>query len=564
MCGRTAGAARRSFGVLQYSPPGLTWPKNDAEASQFIRAKYTKWIPNSKLRFSTYAETRKARLGFFKDFSGMRKCGVAGVQAYAEGLFFFSKLGMAARCQMLFDLALEDHILPTNAMYLRVLAAYALIGHLEGVAYMLRKAALRVQTRDMAADCVAQAVLALHRAGERYWMVRIVVETWPIHDGSYSVHNAMLGACRSFEQGSAVMNDMMNRDQRFSAADWGLILDSGTLQGDVGCAVKTFALMKELGAEPTQIHLTMLMQAWLECGDIDGFRKTYQVFTDKGLGVDDDPFCIGLFLRSCELTQVPIPQGREGRALGNLREVELRVGVHSARGDFKAAHQAFRNRGVSLNSLKVWGALYIRLYAAALYNYSLTKGNPPSLLVKYAALGPVEEKRGISEGYLNSLTTMSYAARGFGAIRIWRMVSGLHTSADLKRSRIPLYGFYRTAHCLAARIRHLHGRPGQAARVRQHLDALEELYRTVYRLSPWKASMLLRPLLIAYGCLGLVERAVSEYRLLLLAGHPAHLLRHQETFRALFALREDTAALSHMDTLQATLDSYHTCAQIVK
>ncbi|KAJ9462314.1 hypothetical protein DIPPA_08239 [Diplonema papillatum] len=573
----------------------LRWPQSDAEAGRYLQAKYTAQTPRSRERMANYGVIRKLRLSFFKDFAGLRRGGVAGIQAYTEALKFFGKLGMPARSQLLLDLAMEDHISPSVSMYLRVLQSNALVGELEGISYILRRTWNLTASADVSARFLTYCIMGLRHAGERYKCFEVAVTTWPIHKGHPAVFTTLLTACRNFEEGSTLFTDMANSGMQLSVADWGSLLDSSVLSGDVESAMHVVRLMREFKVDVTAVQRTMFASSYVHAGDSQGFLEVFKVFEDKKRA-DDDQLLQMVFLRHAEVARI-LPEDGKLLQAGGMRAVEVNIGIHGSLADFARAFRAYEKRGLIINSGKTWPAAVVRLVTAGWFAVAVAKGSRAADLHRLTA-GPrarfAEEKGGFNEAYLQCLLHLSQANHGHGCVRIWGMLRVfLDAAVDMKRLRVSVYTLRQLCFCFVRRLHAVsaalqaHSRvynPMSAltgvdrdsavrvepcglevgelrTRVAELLRSLREVYDYLYAHSPHMASFLVSPMVAAYSALGRVDDACALYRLQLLAGHPAHLLVHAEAFREIFAVRGDTVAISHLDKLQERTDVMRRFAQ---
>eukprot|EP01059_Diplonema_ambulator_P032826 TRINITY_DN6624_c0_g1_i2.p1 TRINITY_DN6624_c0_g1~~TRINITY_DN6624_c0_g1_i2.p1 ORF type:complete len:558 (+),score=82.19 TRINITY_DN6624_c0_g1_i2:111-1784(+) len=526
------------------------FPTSDSEAEIYIKKKFIDGMMLNKARYTDYSKTRMLRLNFYRDFSLMRRQGVAGIGAYKSGLEFFAKLGMPSRAQLMLDMALEDHIPPNMSMYMKVLQGYAAVGQVRGVSYILRRTwQMSVQT-EIAGKFIRYAIMALQRSGDRLAMFRIAVNTWPIHKGHPSIYTRLLSACVSYEQGGLLFTEMVDKDIGISIADWGALVDSCCLNGDMKSAVSVMETMvNDFNTPPTMIHLSLFLQSLVYCGDPKGFARLLQIMEDKDIA---DPIVGTLTYRYYEVSREPPPTALP--RVGSLRIVEILIGIHAVRGDYQAALDAFENRGIVIGSTKVWHSIVVRLLSAALHRRVVELGHSGWELVKMSAQPVPMETRGPCEAVIYAMIDSCYMNKGFGCVRVWRLMKPFIVKPNAKRLKISPMPVYHLAHCVALRLTLACRQPVPSPhRISSLLTTIEDIHATLYDKSPWTASRLLSPLLQCYGTLSLVDKAVDLYKLHLLAGHPAHLLEHANVFRKIFELRDDTAGLSHINNLAVTM-----------
>eukprot|EP00754_Rhynchopus_humris_P008374 Rhum_TRINITY_DN13738_c0_g2::Rhum_TRINITY_DN13738_c0_g2_i1::g.63511::m.63511 len=543
------------------APSGTKWPRDDAAAAFFLRKKYSSNATFGKKNENSYMLTRRMRLAFFKDFAAMRASGITGTQAYSEALSFFGKMGMPARAQSVFDLALADHVLPNTAMYLRLLQAYAKVGDIPGLLFVLRQSKRHLESSTAAHQFITYCLMGLHRAGKRTEMVEAAVQTWEVHQGHPTIYRSLITSCNTYSDGGALITEMVNRDLAITEVEWGAFLDSTAHQGDVLSSLKVLKVIREMTGKVTEIMVTQLLMSLYSVGDSKMFARVYQMVGDKNYALDT--FVVGVNAMAHGVVFTPASTRHEAveplfRHKGGQKSMDFAVGVHAASGDFASAYEVFNRRGDILGSQKIWLNLMSRLAIAARFERMMSEGGSAWRLIEET----FEENHapsGVMNCQISLILAASRANQGFGCLCVWRQLRSHLASRDRKRQTVPIRQTRQLADLLAGRFRSLHRRGGYTERCSQLLSALEEMYALVYDNSPFQASCLLSPLLIVYSELQMLDKAVDRYRVLLLAGHPLYLLEHAPLFEELFRARDDAAALHHIAGLQEKHDSiYHT------
>ena len=559
--GPATSTAPLSVPETHTSPSGSKWPRDDAAAAFFLRKKYSSNATFGKKNENSYMQTRKMRLAFFKDFAAMRASGIAGTQAYSEALSFFGKMGMPARAQSVFDLALSDHVLPNTTMYLRLLQAYAKAGDIPGLLFVVRQSKRHLESGTAAHQFVSYCLMGLHRAGKRPEMVEAAVQTWGIHQGHPTIYRSLITSCNTYSDGGALITEMVNRDMAITEVEWGAFLDSTAHQGDVLSSLKVLKVIREMMGRVTEIMVTQLLMSLYSVGDSEMFTRLYQMVGDKNYVLDT--YVVGVNAMAHGVGFTPASARHEAvasvfRHKGGQKSVDFAVGIHAASGDFASAYEAFNRRGDILGTQKIWLGLMSRLVIAARFERMMSEGGSAWRLI-----AETFEENHAPSGVMNCQASLILAAseanQGFGCIRVWRQLRPYLASRDQKRQTVPIRQTRKLADLLAGRFRCLHRRGGYTERCSQLLSALEEMYALVYDNSPFQASCLLTPLLIVYSEMRMLDKAVDLYRVLLLAGHPLYLLEHAPLFEELFRARDDAAALHHMADLENKHDGiYHT------
>ena len=252
--------------------------------------------------------------------------------------------------------------------------------------------------------------------------------------------------------------------------------------------------------------------------------------------------------------------------------VEIRVGIQAMKGDFAAAEKEYHKRLLVLGTTKTWAVLESRLLSAALYDWMKLKGMSGSLLQymlsKFNWL--IHEKFGVNESIWMAVTTCSKLNFGYGSLLLYKTVAPLlEEQYDVKVRRLTIYSLLKLCDCLAVRVRHLMSLrdgwpPAEAvSAAREHFEALMKIYNAVFNNSPYHASKLLSPLILAHVALNLTESIVKIFRTLLLASHPSHMLEHASVFTEIFKIRQDEVAVSQINMLQEQQQEILTMTELV-
>ena len=498
----------------------------------------------------------------------MRKKNLTGVKAYTELIKFFSVLKMPSRCQVCFDLALEDHVVPTSAMYLLLMQCYADTGSLDGMAYVMRQAGTHLESREVASRFIRLAIKGLQRGRERSLMFAVAIKCWAIHEGHPTVYSALLSGCTSYEQSGGLVMEMLDRDIVLFPSDWGAFIDSASSCGDVASVMKILQARREISKEALAILAqTQVLATLLAVGDTGLFVKmAHYIFDNKSR---PDGVVANMYGRACEIDdhlkeEYCVEAADLMRKTGSSqRAVETLIGIRSSRRDVNGALSEFNMRGEMLGNMKIWVTLLRRVWFTLTHAMDISNGYPASYL---SHLGDriftefINEPKGVNDPPIHHIIRSSLANRGFGCLRIARLLRKLSATRDTKRSKLSVIHLANAAKAIAWRVIQVWRNPAipevqRRERCTSLLEGLEALYNDVHGASPWCASALIEHMLAAYGALGLVDKAVDMYRLQLLAGYPAHLMQVESVMRQIFTLRNDTVALEHMNTARMQCDT---------